>query len=166
MSSHWVGESLESLLSKAQKVPRHVQFKSFLELGLPVLRRYRSGFLAEMIDIEVCLLMHLDAEQSPLRLEVCCVNETGHLDARIEVHGENAEELLHLFVHDFPEAVMLTAQRKPLCLFRSRSGGLPVEPQSDTKVMGEFMGFLSFTSFTNAVKTNLEKGLQLTVAVP
>jgi hypothetical protein len=163
MSKKWLNESSETLqVYKADKAD-NVLYDRFIDLGLPVLRKYKSGFLAEMGDIQVCLLIHV-LDNADVRVEVCNIDDQGELKSRLDVSGQSAINMIKSFVCDFPSSVLTTSERKPLCLFSQKN--TPEEKsivEKDLKTIGFYQGFMSFLTLKHIVSN---KDNKITVAVP
>jgi hypothetical protein len=114
-NERWMSLSSEQLLRTTSSPEEKNKLDKFLNLGIPVLRKIKSGFVADDGDIQVCLLIHHTDEG--LKVEVCHINDEGELFARLVEHGQQATRLLQTFTLDFPAAVWTTSQRKPLCFF-------------------------------------------------
>lgn len=163
MSKRWLNETIENLQSYKSSKADEVLYDRFIDLGLPVLRKYKSGFLAEMGDILVCLLIHV-MENSDVRVEVCNIDDQGELKSRLEATGQQAIEVIKSFLCDFPSSVLTTSERKALCLFSQKN--TPEEKavnEKDLKTIGFYQGYMSFVTFKRIVSN---KDTKITVAVP
>jgi len=175
-SNRWMVDSAERLGGEFKSANMSLLDK-FVEMGIPVLKRYKSGFLAEMGDILTCLLIHVE-DGGGLRVQVCHIDDHGQLQSRTETVGEKASNVVKAFVMDFPEAVLTTSAQKPLCLFAKKSTpdtskseessdsadrrGYPLE-DPNLHSLGMFQGYMSFMTFQRIVSDQSQK---ITVAVP
>jgi hypothetical protein len=139
----------------------------FLSLGVPVLQKVKSAFIAEEGDIQVCLLVH-DEEVGPtknaaeqkslLRVDVCHITEDGQLEARLSVNGEAGQQLLEAFTFDFPGAVWTSQQRNPFCFFTNPKKIKALETlQSATQnidMLGTYVGYVSYGKFLEIIRKN------------
>jgi hypothetical protein len=132
-NERWLSLDTEQLISSVFTAEEKKKLDQFLNLGIPVLQKIKSGFVADVGDIQVCLLIHYVSlpfaaveekksnnssfDSSGFKVEVCHINEEGELLSRIKEQGDKAVQLLQSFTLDFPEAVWTTSQRKPLCFF-------------------------------------------------
>lgn len=164
-STRWMTESAEMLGGEFKSIDMPLLDK-FVEMGIPVLKRYKSGFLAEMGDILTCLLIHVE-DSGNLKVQVCHIDDEGQLKSRTEAVGNHALNVVKAFVKDFPEAVLTTSARKPLCLFAQKSTTdtekTTTTKDSDLHSMGMFKGYMSFLTFKHIVSDQSQK---ITVAVP
>lgn len=176
-NARWLTESLDALTLDVQHSTTRPLVQKFIEMGIPILKRFKSGFLAETGDIVVCLLIHvLDDE---LKVQVCNIDDQGQLQARLETQSNvQSYALIQSFVQSFPHAVLTTSTRKPLCLFfkheakedqkkrkpNKREEAAPEELNS----LGTFQGYMSFDTFARIVKTQTDQNSanKITVAVP
>lgn len=168
-ATRWLTGSETELLA-------HVNAKyldKFIEMGIPILKRFKSGFLAEMGDIEVCLLIHIESDGN-FKTQVCHIDENGQLKDRITANGINATQLVKSFIMDFPDATLTTSSRKPLCLFASSSSAFTThetktldkqesQPQSQSRSLGTFQGYMNFTTFQSIIQDHSKT---VSVAVP
>lgn len=167
-SYRWMHHSSQQLISHLN-TPKTKLAEKFLKAGLPILKKYKSGFIAEMEDIQCCLLIHLE-DNGEVKAEVCELDENGSLKARITTSGNEASELIKSFVIDFPNAVMTTSQRRPLGLFsKSKADEITnevIQKQTGTSVdetLGCWQGYFCLKSFENALQ---EETGHIYVAVP
>lgn len=143
----------------------------FFDLALPVLKRYKSCFLADTGDILMCLLIHGDntttsntGNDPSLRVELCRLDDTGQLQEYARVEGGLALATLKRFVTDFPQAVLTTSARQPLCLFASNRPSSKAGPESEEpRSLGLFQGYLTWHNFQGILQQGF-KGIN--VAVP
>lgn len=166
MTSRWLTESVEQLAD--YKSSDEMLLNKFLEMGLPVLKRCKSGFLAEMGDIMTCLLVHVeDGKDSAhgLRVEVCHIDENGQLQARLEVLEDFAARVVKSYLNEYPSAVLTTSNRKPLCLFAKKIDRTETKTSKEAEMnsLGTFSGYMSFLTFKRIVSDQSNK---ITVAVP
>lgn len=155
--SHWLTDNADALVEVKGD---GASLEKFLEMSTPVLERYKSGFVACMGDIEVCLCVHV--EKKELRVQVCHIDAEGQLLCRLEETGQRARQMLKSFILDFPEAVITTSLRKPLCLF-SQPIVASVEKSNS---LGTFQGYMSFRSFTQIMQHATTGSHKVVVAVP
>ena len=172
-SNRWMTDSAERLGGEFKSANMALLDK-FVEMGIPVLKRYKSGFLAETGDILTCLLIHVE-DSGGLRVQVCHIDDYGQLQSRTETVGGKASNVVKAFVMDFPEAVLTTSAQKPLCLFAKKStpDTSKSEESSDPAdlslgdpnlhSLGMFQGYMSFMTFQRIVSDQSQK---ITVAVP
>lgn len=215
----WNQEQLLSSCSFSEKDLRLLQ--KFCQMGLPVLKTIKSGYVAEMGDIEFCLLIHVGSvkstndsynpshascslealhnNQSPspspspssedqtLIVQVCHIDNEGQLVVRLESSGQPAQQLLNLFLIEFPDAVWTSSQRKPLCFFLDQSDKKTVpspakssksaksaksSKSSPSTVMdqGSLKGYVSYRLFqkimTETATAKNQQGSKLVVFVP
>ena len=165
-SARWLTKSETDLLPHTHSP----LLDKFIEMGIPVLKRFKSGFLAEMGDIEVCLLIHIESD-GYLKTQVCHIDENGQLKDRITANGINATQLVKSFIMDFPDAVLTTSSRKPLCLFSSSSSAFVAQEtktqspdeEQPSRSLGTFQGYMNFTTFQSIIKDHSKT---VSVAVP
>ena len=134
----------------------------FLEMGLPVLKRFKSGFLAEMGDIQMCLLVHVE-DTGEVKVQLCRLDDEGQLTEYLTLTGAPAQRTIQFFVQDFPAAVLTTSTRKPLCLFAKPQAATAEGPTPDTQSLGLFQGYMDFVTFQRIVNDHSQK---VSVAVP
>jgi hypothetical protein len=171
MTSRWLTESLEKLAE--YKSSDEMLLNKFLEMGLPVLKKCKSGFIAEMGDIVTCLLVHIDdskdSTQYSLRVEICNIDDTGQLQSRVKANGDLAAQVIKSYLNEYPSAVMTTSGRKPLCLFSKKidrsetKTGKETGKETEMNSLGIFSGYMSFLTFKRIVSDQSNK---ITVAVP
>jgi len=157
--SRWLTDAADTLGFKVASIPL---LDRFVDLGLPVLKKFKSGFVAEPGDILFCLLLHVE-DDGGLRTQVCHLDDTGQMQARVEATGALALSVLKAFLQDFPAAVLTTAQYKPLCLFAQPTDGSASPPADGFRRLGLFQGYMSWETFQRVVATHAH---QITVAVP
>ena len=132
-----------------------------------MMKKYKSGFIAEMEDIQFCLMVHV-LDQDELETQVCCINDQGELLARITERGPKATNLIKCFIFDYPEAIVTTSKRQPLCVFADKDEKLK---KSNNKInmkkqegsFGMFMGYMNLTTVKNILSIDKNK---ITVAIP
>jgi hypothetical protein len=169
----WLNLSVNDIIyeSKFPRDGRDGKFlEKFLEMGIPVLKKYKSGFMGETGDIQVCLLIHLE-EDDNLKTEICHINDEGELKSRINCLRSDAINVIKAFSWEFPEAVFTTPSRKPLCLFTNKKDNLykknalsSAAPDPKIQIsMGMFVGYMNFKTFKQILSVDTN---QITVAVP
>lgn len=166
----WLNFSTSDLIKTRENstlAPRDEKFlDKFLDLSLPVLKKFKSGFVAEMGDIQVCLLIHLE-DNGLIKVEVCSITDEGELKSRIEEKEGKAVQLVKSFITDFPTAVMTTSNRKPLCLFMKKETDTMqtsgFKSGSNEGSLGFFAGYMNWETFKGIISKDTNK---ITVAVP
>ena len=162
----WMGLSETSQFSSNSN--EDVLIGKFIEMGVPVLKKFKSGFLADIGDIQFCLLLHFETNKE-LKVQLCALDDGGQLVDRLTLTGDQAVKMVKMFVADFPNAVLTTSERKPLCLFAvpSSSGDVDVKKQAadgeDVSLLGVFQGYMNFATFQRIIS---DKSKKISVAVP
>lgn len=141
--------------------------KTFLRLSTPILKQYKSGFIAEMEDIQFCLMVHV-LDQDEIETQVCCINDQGELLARITERGLKATNLIKCYIFDYPEAIVTTAKRQPLCVFADKDDKLKksnnkINMQKQAGSFGMFMGYMNLQTVKTILSIDKNK---ITVAIP
>ena len=190
-NTRWLSLDTDQLIQTSLTSEDKKKLNQFLNLGIPVLQKIKSGFVADVGDIQVCLLVHyisvpfrneekktednsLTINPSGLQVEVCHINDAGELMARLNEQGDKAIQLLQCFSFDFPEAVWTTSQRKPLCFFtqmKEQKQELETNhfqkssEDGDINVLGRFSNYVSFAEFNKIMKSS-QKMEKISVMVP
>ena len=133
----------------------------FMDLGFSVLKHHKSGFLSEIGEIEICLLIHIsDDEKQELRCEICSINEQDKLFSKNQIFGNDAYRIIQLFLYHFPKSLFSTGERRPLCIFSKQDN------DNDKTKLGTFLGYMSFDVFQKCYQTNTNAKKKLHILVP
>lgn len=152
----WLHHDLDQLISRARNDPL---VKKFVASALPSLIQSHQGFIGEVGNIEVCLSISLDSETGKKTLSVVTMDgdykvqsNVPELKPRLTTSVDSeVSKLFEVFVTDFPKAVVMTNEGKPLILFQGKGKSR------------HFLGYLSFDEFRSAYN---KKYKTLTVGVP
>jgi len=162
INDKWLKGSLDQLIPINFKDMKLIE--RFIELGTPVLKKCKSGFLADTGDIQFCLLIHLE-DDGRFQTEVCVLGDDGELVPRIKEENQAAINIIKSFIIDHPNAVLTTQERKPLCIFSSKNESLKEKSDAAMGGSGIFVGYMTFNIFKKAV-SNPQNVSKLIVAVP
>lgn len=163
LQNFWLTDSVDDLITRHASTVASVEpvLSKFLELGLPILKKLKSIFVAEMGDIQTFLLVHSDS--ATLKIELCMLDDNGSPTPRISEVGDTAQLILKSYVACYPQAVFTTQQRKPMCLFVSKNGDNSATKSDDKKSLGQLVGPMNFETFKHHFS---RESTSLTVAVP
>jgi hypothetical protein len=149
IESIWLTKTMDELLNNHQDHLKNTRYiENFIQMGIPILKKYKSGFLACMGDIQVCLLIDIE-DNNNTNVKICQINGQGELISRLETtNPTHSKTLIKSFIIDFPEATLITSTQKPLYLFTQN---------------GIFAGYMNLKTLTQLLSTTTEKIL---VGVP
>ena len=163
----WLECDREKVLQQVHSNPKILSTVNYLiQLSTPVLKKTKSGFIAETGDIQSCLLVHFndsgpESSTNQIKVEVCHIDDDGQLVAKLTETEENALQLIRSFLIDFPDSVITTQNRKPIILFTSRTND--EDNNADTTVIGKPLGYLTLTNMRKIIESDYNK---ITVGVP
>lgn len=160
----WLKGSLDQILQTKMNDQNLKIIERFLDLGTPVLKKCKSGFLADTGDIQFCLLIHLE-DDGQFQTELCVLGDDGELVPRIKEDNQKAITMIKSFIMDHPDAVLTTQERKPLCIFSSQKESLKEKSDPAVGGSGLFIGYMTLNTFKKALH-NIQNTSKLIVAVP